>query len=88
MIKNDDFDFGFSVMTEDELEAVQQLASQKSAVEGDVAQLQAKIDKLYKMVIPLLNNLQKDPDKEYIYWPNRLVKIKEFKTLLDKVYND
>jgi len=88
MIKNDDFDFGFSVMTEDELEAVQQLASQKSAVEGDVAQLQAKIDKLYKMVIPLLNNLQKDPDKEYIYWPNRLVKIKEFKALLDKVYND
>ena len=55
MIKNDDFDFGFSVMTEDELEAVQQLASQKSAVEGDVAQLQAKIDNIHPVTYNLKN---------------------------------
>ena len=38
------------------------------------------------MVQPLLNNLKKNPSKDYIYWPNRLDKIEEFSDALDKVY--
>lgn len=32
---------------------------------------------LEKMIIPLLKNLQKNPDKEYIYWPNRTEKLQK-----------
>ena len=39
------------------------------------------------MIIPLLNNLQKNPEKEYIYWPNRLDKVEEFRDKLTEVYN-
>tara|TARA_Y100000361_G_scaffold149896_1_gene164792 strand:+ start:215 stop:598 length:384 start_codon:yes stop_codon:yes gene_type:complete len=32
---------------------------------------------LEKMIIPLLKNLMKNPEKEYIYWPNRTEKIQK-----------
>lgn len=32
---------------------------------------------LEKMIIPLLKNLMKNPEKEYIYWPNRTDKIQK-----------
>ena len=32
---------------------------------------------LEKMIIPLLKNLQKNPDKEYIYCPNRTEKLQK-----------
>jgi hypothetical protein len=37
----------------------------------------SKLMDLEKMIIPLLVNLMKNPDKEYIYWPNRKDKIQE-----------
>lgn len=40
-------------------------------------QTKAKLTELEKMIIPLLVNLLKNPDKEYIYWPNRRDKIQE-----------
>tara|TARA_R100001163_G_C5060804_1_gene197650 strand:+ start:1062 stop:1322 length:261 start_codon:yes stop_codon:yes gene_type:complete len=82
-----DFDFGFTAMDAEELEAVQekvvevQKASEVSKATAD------KIDALYNMIIPLLNNLQKNPEKEYIFWPNRLEKVEEFRDKLTEVYN-
>jgi hypothetical protein len=35
------------------------------------AQLKDKIRKLEAIIVPLLNNLLKTADKEYILWPNR-----------------
>ena len=35
------------------------------------AQLKDKIHKLEQIIVPLLNNLLKTADKEYILWPNR-----------------
>lgn len=35
------------------------------------AQLKDKIRKLEAIIVPLLNNLLKTADKEYIYWPDR-----------------
>jgi len=81
-----DFDFGFTAMDADELDAVQeqvQTATQATAVATEV---QAKIDSLYNMIMPLLNNLQKNPEKEYIYWPNRMEKVEAFRDALTKVY--
>lgn len=40
-------------------------------------QTSAKLMDLEKMIVPLLVNLMKNSDKEYIYWPNRKDKIQE-----------
>jgi hypothetical protein len=80
------FDFGFTAVDEAELEAVQQATSQATTVASSNEQLQAKIDSLYNSIIPLLTNLKKNPEKEYILWPNRLAKVEEFETHLQKIY--
>lgn len=80
------FDFGFTAVDESELQAVQD--AQKAA--GDVAveatTTQEKLDKLYNAIIPLLNNLKKNPEKEYILWPNRIDKVEQFEEHLLKIY--
>ena len=38
------------------------------------------------MMMPLLNNLAKNPEKEYIYWPNRIDKLEAFRDKLREVY--
>ena len=73
-----DFDFGFTAVTEDELEAVQKT---KVSAEG----AQEKLEKLYN-AITLLTNLKKNPEKEYILWPNRLKKVEEFEDYIQKIY--
>jgi len=83
---DDIFDFGFTAVDETELEAVQQATTKVAETTNDVEALHAKIDSLYNAVIPLLNNLKKNPEKEYILWPNRLAKVEEFETYLQKIY--
>ena len=73
-----DFDFGFTAVTEDELEVVQ-----KTKVSADGAQ--EKLDKLYNAITPLLTNLKKNPEKEYIYWPKRTDKIEEFEDRIKEI---
>ena len=36
-----------------------------------------KLKQLEEMIMPLLVNLMKNPEKEYIYWPNRKEKIED-----------
>lgn len=83
---DDIFDFGFTAVDEDELEAVQQATSKVVQTTNSVEALNAKIDKLYNAVTPLLNNLKKNPEKEYILWPNRLEKVEQFEDYLQKIY--
>ena len=40
-------------------------------------QLKDRMEKMEKMIIPLLKNLMKNPSKEYIYWPNRTGKLQK-----------
>ena len=77
------FDFGFTAVNEDELEAVQQL----SASAEEATTLEERVNALYNSIVPLLNQLKQNPEKEYIYWPNRLDKIEQFETHLQKIYN-
>lgn len=85
---DDLFDFGFTAVDEAELEAVQQATASASQTAQTAEQLQAKIDKLYNSITPLLTNLKKNPEKEYILWPNRLSKVEEFETYLQKIYQE
>ena len=46
------------------------------------AEVQANLKELEQLIMPLLVNLMKNPEKEYIYWPNRTAKIQD---QIDKV---
>ena len=66
---DDIFDFGFTAVDESELEAVQALGATAKDEETKASSTQEKLDKLYNAVVPLLNNLKKNPEKDYILWP-------------------
>lgn len=57
--------FGFSLLTEKEIKTRED-------------KLERKLEGLYSMIMPFLENLTKDEDKEYIHWPNRVPQIKSF----------
>tara|TARA_B110001454_G_C12583480_1_gene377106 strand:+ start:300 stop:560 length:261 start_codon:yes stop_codon:yes gene_type:complete len=80
------FDFGFTAVDEDQLEAVQKTAQKAERVEVTAKSTQDKLDKLYNAIIPLLTNLKANPEKEYILWPNRLTKVEEFEDMLTDIY--
>lgn len=83
-----DFDFGFSLVDEDELDTVQQANEQIQNLSGSSTKTQQKLDNLYNAIQPLLNNLAKNPEKEFIKWPGRAEKIEQFSDHLTKIYND
>lgn len=78
-----DFDFGFTAVDESELEVAQKATQAASTTEAT----QAKLDKLYNSITPLLNNLKKNPEKEYILWPKRIEKVEAFEEVLYKIYS-
>ena len=76
-----DFDFGFTSASEDEIKApvLQDLQLQSQTAEG----YQKIINNLLNSIEPLLTNLAKDADtKEYIYWPDRKIKIDAYRKKL------
>jgi hypothetical protein len=77
----DIFDFGFTAVDESELEAVQKAAEVSTAAEA----VEEKLRKLYEAIQPLLKNLKANPDKDYIYWPNRIEKVQAFETHIKKI---
>lgn len=85
-MSDDFFDFGFTAVDETELEAVQKATAEVSQVATTATTTQEKLDKLYNAVIPLLNNLKKNPEKEYILWPDRLSKVEAFEDKLTQIY--
>lgn len=76
---NTDFDFGidFSDDLSDIIEEKEQYASVQ----------QAKAKAMYDAILPLLNNLKKNPDKPNIVWPDREKKIDQFIEKLDNILN-
>lgn len=87
-IKLDDFDFGFSAVSEEELKAAERQMQEQVAteLEGKARTYEEKLNALYKMVMPLLKNLAKDDDsKGYIHWPDRQKKMKAFIAKVDEL---
>ena len=85
---DDFFDFGFSSIDINELDVLQEKEKQIQAVSGEAGEMQDRLDRLYKAIQPLLGNLKKDADtKDYIWWPNRALKIEQFETHLAKIYH-
>ena len=81
-MSNDDiFDFGFTAVTEDELDTV--IALQEKA--DTVLDTHNRLHELYNAVTPLLNSLKANPEKDYIYWPNRLEQVEAFEDKLQGI---
>ena len=83
---SDMFDFGFTAVDEDELQAVQQTAALANDAEQLATTTQERLDKLFNAITPLLNNLKQNPEKDYILWPNRLEKVEQFESHLQSIY--
>jgi hypothetical protein len=83
---DDIFDFGFTAVDEEELQAVQKTQQVAEDAKLASASYQDKLDRLYNAIVPLLNNLKKNPEKDYILWPDRLEKVEAFETHLQKIY--
>ena len=71
---SNDFDFGFT--SEDELK-------------GNEQQLEQKLQGLRNMILPLLNNLKNNPDKDIIKWAgvDRVKQINAFIQKMDDYIN-
>lgn len=82
------FDFGFTMVDENELDIVKEVKSNAESTSAEVDKLKEKSDTMYRMIMPLLNNLAANPDKDYIKWDgkDRLKKIEQFRDKLDEVY--
>jgi hypothetical protein len=65
-MNEDDYDFGFTAVDFD-----------PTAVQAEVDQTKSKLQQVESLILPLLNNLMKNPEKEYIHWPNRQAVIKK-----------
>lgn len=86
-MSTNDYDFGFSFADESEaLSAIQATPAKATVSQEDLTALQQKIDgvltqnaEVYKarlkevegLILPLLYNLMKNPEKVYIKWENR-----------------
>lgn len=74
-----DFDFGFTAVDEDQIDFV----ADKQRVAEDAQQ---RLDALFNAIMPLLNNLQQNPEKEYILWPDRYQKVEQFRDHITEIY--
>jgi len=81
----DQFDFGFTAVDEDELEVVQKQTQKLESTSGKAEELEDKLNKLYNSILPLLSNLKKNPEKDYIYWPKRTEKVEAFEELISGI---
>jgi hypothetical protein len=64
-------DFGFSAVSEEEYNSVINKAS------NSAEDYKARLAEVEKIIIPFLTKLHSTGDKEYIYWPNRVLALEE-----------
>lgn len=81
-VKLGDNDWGFSFLDESELSAVKEMERLVKEVEEES---QEKLNRLYNMIMPLLRNLSKNPEKQYIYFPDRGTKVQKFIDDIEKL---
>jgi hypothetical protein len=83
-----DFDFGFSAVDEKDIKNNLDLDSEVEMWETRARQEREAKRVLFSMIMPLLKNLRKNPDSEYIHWKNRDSKIQEFGNKLSEIALD
>lgn len=74
---SEDFSFEFSDTPEQTIQKAQEEADEaieEAKEKYEVAYMQ-NMQKLEKLILPLLHNLLKNPDKDFIKWPDRTTPI-------------
>ena len=84
---DDLFDFGFTAVDEHELESVRKANEEHEVLVEKIKSVDTRAKTLYDNIIPLLDNLKANPEKDYIYCPNRYEKIDAFADKLYKIMN-
>jgi hypothetical protein len=79
---SDDFGFTFEDNHEDTSKKYQ---AESILNQTELARWKSKCSEMHSMIMPLLNNLKRNPDKPTIVWPNREEKIDEFIKKLNSV---
>lgn len=75
-----DFDFGFSEFSDKDLQEKTMQEAEKVSLKKEqqidqfrieILDLRERLNKVEKLIMPLLVNLLKTSDTNYIHWPNR-----------------
>jgi hypothetical protein len=82
---SDIMDFGFTAVTADELDMYQEKKEELTSSNLQLDMTEQRLADLYDAIQPLLNNLKRDPSKDYLLWPNRVEKIEQFQEHLKKI---
>jgi len=72
-------DFGFTAIDADELASIDTKIVEKTVTSATA------IAEMDDFIRPLLENLIKDSDKDYIYWPNRVEILRKKLDELDEI---
>jgi hypothetical protein len=85
--KIEDFDFGFSFADDGQnaKQQVEQLESARLTDQEQIDSLTNRLHSLHKAILPLLDNLCRDPDKPSILWPDRVAKIDAYRKKLQSI---
>lgn len=75
-----EFNFGFEIVSEDDISK-----PMVAAATAETLRYADEAQKLREMILPLLHNLAKKPESEYIKWPNRSKTINDFITKMFEV---
>lgn len=86
-MKKEVFDFGFYAVDAEELEEIQVLEQRAKSTMFEVESQKTKVEAMYSLILPLIENLLKDPNKSYIHWPNRKEKLELFRQKLLEIVN-
>lgn len=88
------FDWGFTAVSENELDVVLNAEKTANVVSAELqelqmkhAELQKRMENVYAAIQPFFNNLKANPEKDYIYWKgvDRVSKIDSFNEHLKKL---
>lgn len=80
-------DFGFSMVHEEELETVRVAVEEKETLTKQLETVDNRAKTLYDAISPLLQNLKSNPERDYIFWPDRTSKIEAFEAKIAKIVN-
>lgn len=78
-------DFGFSAIDMPEDKLIEESVSEIERLTKDNKSLARRLSGMRKEIDKLITNLEKNPEKEYIKWPNRDSAIARFREKLDEI---
>jgi hypothetical protein len=83
--ESDQDDFGFALVSAEEMNAANQkiLSSKLTEAQNSLSERhRSNLLGLKNIIMPLLNGLKADPEKEWMNWPTRAA---EAQTIIDKI---